>query len=158
MQETYDILMSQALRYLSYRFRSIKEVQIFLEKKTTEHAAVAHVLTRLQEMNYLNDLTFAEILVSSYKGKRAKGPLWLARKLTQYGVESSIIDSVLQQKVERIEEDIGAVIGKKIKLVAGLPVVQQKLKLVSYLHSRGFYGEKVYRLVDEYVQNTYNNK
>ena len=62
MQEKlYEKTLKRAFNLLSAKPRSIAELRKrLLEKDWAEEEIVARVLTRLQELNYLNDEQFAE--------------------------------------------------------------------------------------------------
>lgn len=154
MNPTYDSLMPKALNYLSFRPRSIKEVEIFLEKKTKDVDLIQRIILRLQEMNYLDDKKFAAWFVGSYHGKKAKGKQLLLQLLQKKGIQLEIISEILEDVSETAA--IGVLIEKKLKTVSHLPLLKQKQRLYLYLQSRGFFGEEAYRLVDEYTKKPYN--
>lgn len=64
----------RALKYLSFRSRSIKEMHDYLVKKGYEEADIVDTLKRLVEMKFLNDDDFARLFAESAqrKGKSKK--------------------------------------------------------------------------------------
>lgn len=82
-----------ALRFLSYRIRSRREVSDHLKRK--EHAEhIDEVLERLESERYLNDEDFAERWASM---RRAEGrsPHRIGSELLQKGIDREVIDRVL---------------------------------------------------------------
>ena len=63
-----------ALRYLSYRPRSELEVRNYLRQKGCEPQVSAAVIAKLRSLNYLDDLSFAQIWVRSRLESRGYGP------------------------------------------------------------------------------------
>ena len=156
MSRSYESLMASCLRYISYRPRSRYEITIYMEKRTDDQAVIARVLSRLEEMEYINDQSCADWFISSYRGKKAKGRRVIKEKLKQYGVPSEIIEETMRSLPPEDEESIKILIEKKAKLLRLVPPNEQKWKLMAYLERRGFSKGIIYRLVDEYVENTYN--
>ena len=90
-QSAYD----KALRYLSYRPRSIEETRRYLLGKELAAPIVASVIERLCQADYLDDRAFARYWLENRNRFKPRGPRALRYELWQKGVENRIIDAVL---------------------------------------------------------------
>jgi regulatory protein len=90
-QAAYD----RAVRFLSYRPRSVSEVRRYLRQEIEDEATVEAVLGKLVEQGYLNDAEFARYWVDSRAQFRPKGPRALRQELRQHGLENAEIDTAL---------------------------------------------------------------
>ena len=63
MSGEFDLLQAQdyALKLLSYRERSSKEIQVRMERKGFEKDVIEEVLRYLESQKYLDDRRFAEL-------------------------------------------------------------------------------------------------
>lgn len=153
-------LIQKGLTLISYRMRSQKEIQdrlkIFAEKHHIESSLIAPAVSRLMEMGYINELKFAQWIITSYTGKKAKGTRFLKNFLLKQGITQEIIDSVLPTNKDEEISQARSLIDKKMGVWKHLPSETKKNRIVSYLVRRGFSYDIVYRLVDEYTKSAYN--
>lgn len=92
---TFDYLTAKALRLLSYRPRSIREIKQRLAKTNADTKTVNRVIDNLINQNLLNDQEFAQWWVGQRVKFRPKGNRALQFELRQKGVSQDIIDEVL---------------------------------------------------------------
>jgi len=96
--------MEAAGAFLAVRQRSVAETNKRLLRLGYPEPLVEEVVTRLIEMNYLDDEEFARSWVESRDRARPRGSLGLRRELAVKGVPREIIDEVM---VERDESAAG---------------------------------------------------
>jgi regulatory protein len=94
LQRVYD----SALRFLSYRPRSEREVELRLRKKGYAPEQIATILERLRQRGYLDDLEFARFWVGNRQSFSPRGPRLLRSELRQKGVSQEVVDAVLQEQ------------------------------------------------------------
>ena len=92
--------MEAAGAFLAVRSRSVSETNKRLLQLGYPEPLVEHVVTRLIEMNYLDDEQFARAWVESRDRARPKGELGLRRELALKGVPREIVDSVMAEREE----------------------------------------------------------
>lgn len=92
---TFDYLTAKALRLLSYRPRSIKEIKKRLTKTNADTHTINRVIDNLINQNLLNDREFAHWWVDQRVKFRPRGNYALTQELVQKGLDREIIDSVL---------------------------------------------------------------
>ena len=96
MQTVYD----SAIRFLSYRPRSAREVELRLRKKGHPPEEIAAVMDRLQKRGYVNDEEFARFWVGNRMSFNPRGARLLKSELRQKGVAPQVIDAVLAEQSE----------------------------------------------------------
>ncbi len=96
--------MDAAAAFLGVRPRSVDETRKRLVHLGYPAALVATVIERLIEMDYLDDAAFARAWVESRDRAHPRGETALRRELALKGVQRSVIDEVL---VERLDETEG---------------------------------------------------
>jgi regulatory protein len=96
-QDTRQKAYDRAVRFLSYRPRSVAEVRRYLAKPEYGYSeeVVEATLTRLAEQGYLNDEEFARFWVENRQRFRPKGAQALRHELRQRGLESASIEDAL---------------------------------------------------------------
>ncbi|MCX7707546.1 MAG: RecX family transcriptional regulator [Anaerolineae bacterium] len=90
-QMAYD----RAVRYLSFRPRSVAEVRRYLAKTEEDPEVIAAVIGRLTENGYLDDSEFARFWVENRQRFRPKGTAALRQELRQHGLDSETIAAAL---------------------------------------------------------------
>src|SRR5437868_9013112 len=100
MQSVYD----GAVRFLSYRPRSAREVEMRLRKKGHSPEQIAAVMERLARQNYVDDTEFARFWVQNRMSFSPRGPRLLKSELRQKGVSPDVVDAVLAEQVETQQE------------------------------------------------------
>jgi len=126
----------RAVRYLSYRSRSVAEVTRYLRDKNYGDPVIDDTVTRLLEQNYLNDLEFARAWLRNRERFGPRGRQALRYELHQKGISDQIIDTVLADLDE--EELAWAAVENKLPRWQNLPEQEFKKKLIDFLNRRGF--------------------
>ncbi|MGT2716034.1 recombination regulator RecX [Streptococcus respiraculi] len=86
-----------ALYHLSFKQRTRKEIQLYLEKYEIEPAIIPHILTQLEADNWINDQKYVETFLYQNQLSGDKGPQVLKQKLSQKGIPISLIEEELQK-------------------------------------------------------------
>lgn len=125
-----------ALNFLSYRPRSRAEVARRLQKKGFSEAVSEAVTERLCRAKLLDDRAFAQYWISNREQFKPRGGRALRYELRQKGVDSSIIDPLL----EEVDEAEGAYLAavKRLARWKRVPLEVRRRKLGDHLRRRGF--------------------
>ena len=146
----YERLMQAGIWFVSYRPRSEKEIRGYLAKKLetyrmSDPTLIERVMTRLRELDYVNDDKFAAWWISQRQGHAPKGMRLISRELKEKGIE-------IDMRHAENETDLACrAVEKKMLRWRGLPLVEQKRKLYGFLGRRGFAPETIARVIDELV-------
>lgn len=90
-----EVAHERALNFLSYRPRSIEEVQRNLRDKQIGETAIEAVVDRLERAGLLNDEEFARFWVENREQFSPRGERALRYELRQKGISDSITNMVL---------------------------------------------------------------
>ncbi len=145
----YEKLLQAAIRFVSYRPRSEKEIRDFLKKKLKKWkvfgaAAVDKVIARLTELGYVDDAKFAAWWVEQRQTFNPKGKRLIAHELKAKGVGLDDVNIAVDE-VEAARQAVQ----KKLSLWEKLPSLEQKKKIYAFLGRRGFDGETIGSIIDE---------
>lgn len=86
-----------AIRYLSYRMRSTKEMQAYLREKDVAPKTIAEIITRLEKEKLLDDRAFAQAFVRDRVQQTSKGPRVMEKELYEKGISKEIVTEALKQ-------------------------------------------------------------
>lgn len=139
--------LNTAANVLQYRNRSKKALLERLLEKGIEEEHAQYAVTRLEELGYLNDETFACDLAESLKNRgygrrRVKEELW-RKKLEPHAVEAAL------EQFEADEDQLEAFIAKKL---GDTPPQPKDIKRVyDALIRRGFSWDEARQAMKKYL-------
>ena len=93
--ESFEKALNQALKFLSFRPRSEKEVNQFLSRKKTDEKTISKVINQLKEQKLLDDSEFAKWWIEQRQTFNVKSKFIIKHELLQKGVAREIIDDLL---------------------------------------------------------------
>lgn len=136
----YDQAYVSALKYISYKLRSLNEIRKYLEEEY-ESYVVKYVIERLMDENYVNDEIYSEALKNTMLNTSDKGPKLLEMELKKHKVDEDIIlrksaefnDLIDSERMNKIKD-------KEFKKYKGSKR-QFSLKLQEKLMNKGYYKE-----------------
>ncbi|MGH7829872.1 MAG: regulatory protein RecX [Candidatus Binatia bacterium] len=91
--------LKRALKFLSYRSRSVAEIRAKLTQCGFTHAITEAILQKLHSLNLLNDETFTRNWVRHRVADRGYGPLRIDRELRRKGISRSLIGQALKENL-----------------------------------------------------------
>ena len=140
--------MQLALRYLSYRPRSELEVANYLRQKGCAPQVSTAVIAKLRSLNYLDDLSFAQIWARSRIETRGYGPRRVEQELRLKGIDAGVIQEALQQSLQHTSEQESArkLLSKRFT-AAGLQDSKAQRRAVALLQRRGFSSNVIFDLL-----------
>lgn len=136
----------KALRYLSFRNRSVKELKTFLLGKGYDPEVVSHTLSRLEDVGLLDDRAFAKAWVEERVKAKGMGERLLEQELRQKGIKKEIIRAAVEG-LGAEEDRAHALAQARLARMKGLDKETAKRRLTGFLQRRGFSGETVYEVV-----------
>lgn len=86
-----------ALYHLSFKQRTRKEVQLYLEKYEIEASIIPQILDNLETDKWIDDQKYVETYLYQNQLSGDKGPQVLKQKLSQKGIPLSLIEEGLQE-------------------------------------------------------------
>ncbi len=143
-----------ALRYLSVRDRTEREVEIHLKGRGFSPKAIGEVMGNLKRWGYLDD---ARVALQWGKGRMHRsqwGPARLARELHGRGIPGELAEEVIRTLMGGQDETALArsAAVRYLKAHPGAEGSKAVRRLSGYLGRRGFSGEAIRRILREYAK------
>ncbi|MBM7097734.1 recombination regulator RecX [Bacillus sp. H-16] len=130
---------NRALYYLSFRMRTVKEMNDYLRDQEITDEEKDEILERLIGMNLLDDQSFADAYVRTKKNTQKKGPMKIKMELKEKGVADKHIDHALKQYTYAEQYDQAYELAKKKQRTYKSDSIQKiKQKLTQFLIQKGF--------------------
>lgn len=127
-----------ALKYLSIKMRSKKEVVEYLSKKDISNDNINGIIERLEKNNFINDRKYAEAYIKDQINLSNNGPYKIKNSLINLGVKEDIINELLSYIDSNIiKEKLTKLINKQLKIKKGSKNML-KIKLVNYFSNLGY--------------------
>lgn len=155
-ESQYGKLYTRALEYVFVRPRSRREMNDYLYRKTRDTRTktgdvkrgvskelTARVFDRLDEKGHLDDEKFARFWVENRNLRKGSSMRKIRSELQAKGVESGIIDKVLNESDRDDSSEIMKIIAKKAKRYP------DEQKLIAYLARQGFSYDDIKRALSD---------
>ncbi|HEY89165.1 MAG TPA: regulatory protein RecX [Thermoflexia bacterium] len=142
----------RALSYLSYRPRSLRELQCYLREREFSEPVVSQVLGHLQAVGLVDDLAFARYWIQNRGQFRPRGALALRQELCQKGIAESLIDTALEDYDELTVLRRAA--RKHARRLRQLPPEKFRQRLTQRLARRGFSYESIRDIVTDCIMQS----
>lgn len=139
--ETVNQIKNAAIRFLSQREHSQKELLRKLQQKGHEHEDCLGVLGELVELGLQSEQRFAEMIVRTRQQKQY-GELRIRAELAEHHLSEGIISTALEENPADYFQLCADVLDKKYPDGAAKDF-QTKMKQKRYLSTRGFTMEQI---------------
>ena len=151
-EEQLDAARNTVLRSLSMAPRSRYQLWQTLERKGTEPDIANAVLDRMTEVGLIDDHAFAAMLVRARRSEKGLARRALRQELTLKGIDSVIIDEVLEtitddQEYERAVE----LVQKKLRTMNSLTDEAKIRRLAGLLARKGYSSGVTFSIVRSLV-------
>ena len=140
-----------AFKLLSYRPRSIKEIEDRLKKKNYSSKVISEVIRNLKRLRFLNDKEFAQMWVENRIRTRPMGRYRLYQELIQKGIDRDLIEKTLSNYREEEEIKLARELAqRKLKRpYRNLDQVTAQRRLYGFLQRRGFSYDTIQEVLKE---------
>ena len=137
-----------ALRLLSRREHSRRELQAKLQLRAYEPQQIEQALDRLSEQDYLSDRRFAEAYAAERVAK-GFGELRIEAELRERGIDRAATSAALEPFAGRWESSLAELLRRKFG--ADAPADRQEWhKRARFVQSRGFRADSIRRVLGDY--------
>ena len=127
-----------ALRFLSFRRRTEKDVREKLQKKGFDEKAIKKTIAKLKDYDLINDLEFATAWVKERLAYKPRGKKLLQQELWKKGIKKEIIDKVIQELCHYEDKSALELLEKIKKRYKNLELQVAKRRMYGLLLRRGF--------------------
>lgn len=150
-EKDYSKAKDIALKFLSYKARSEKEVRDKLVSKEVESMTIDRVIEFLKRYDYINDEKFANSYVRERIRLKLEGRKKLVYDLRQKGIKQEIIDHVLDNTdIDEIDQAI-QLLEKKVHDKTELDI-KEKQRIYQFLLRKGFSYDIIKKAFDLYFK------
>lgn len=119
-----------ALKYITKKMRSQKEVQEFLQKKEYNKEEINRTINRLQKEKYIDDTAYQESFIHDKIALTLDGPLLIKRELAKLGItDTSRVDEI---PTKVWQERVAKIISRRQKSLHKESIHAFKQKLKNY--------------------------
>lgn len=139
LESEKQLAYTKALKLVSVRYKTQKEVEKYLYEKGYLPAVVYYVISKLLEYHYIDDERFVDSFIASHKSR--DGKLKIKQNLLQRGVKESIIVDALESEDFEQSDQILALAEKYMKSKENTK--ENYIKLLKYLINKGFEYEEI---------------
>ena len=131
----YDI----AIKYLSNRLRSIKEVREYLKKKEIDKEIIDEIINKLKSQKYLDDKIYAKAFINDQINFSNNGPYKIRKELENNGVYSNIVDECMEIYTSDLErEKLEKLVPKYINTIRNKSYTMMKNKVLNHFNDLGY--------------------
>ncbi len=144
-------LLDGAIKYISFRLRSTKEIYDYLKKKENDIDVINEVIRKLEELKYLDDDKFTKAYINDKIKFTSIGDYKMRMELQRLGVDSSIIEKRIEEiPSEILKERMKKIIDKDIRTNKKYSGLNLKNKIYNHLVSSGYSKEMVISILNNY--------
>ena len=133
-----SLLYEKALKYISYKPRTILEVTNHLKELSDDINSINQIIEKLIKLDFLNDTRYAYSYLES-SIRTGNGPIKISHELHNKGIEEKIIKDILLTYTTEQQIDVAYETATKyLKLITKYPVRKQKELISQKLIRSGF--------------------
>ena len=157
----FEMIYNSALKFLSYRPRSEKEVRDRLRIKNHEsgikdlNLLIDQVILKLKKYKFIDDTEFAKKWIENRTRFKPRGLRLIKLELKKKGISDEIIQTIIHNSEFIIQNDLEQakkLVEKKIERFRnkfGMTREKTYQKLGRYLASKGFDWDTIKKSIDE---------
>ena len=139
------------VKYISIRYRSIKEMKDYLLKKEYPSDIVDEAIQSLISNAYLDDDRFTKAYIKDKMAFTSKGDYKIRMELSSLGIDNSIIDNnILTIDNDILINKMKKIIDKDIKNNKKYNGSELRNKIYNHLINQGYSKEKVINVINTY--------
>jgi regulatory protein len=159
--DEFEKYRNNALRFLSFRPRSEKEVRENLVKKKAPPEVVERIILSLKEHKFINDNDFASWFIEQRLRFKPKSIRLITVELQQKGIKREIIEQAFIDLQKDDSRDVSSndldsaiqLVEKRIAKYKHLDKQDVYNKLGSYLARRGFGWDTIKKSIDDVLKD-----
>jgi regulatory protein len=142
-----------ALKLLSYRGRSEKELKERMTGKGFSNTIISSTIDRLRNLGFVNDVSLAESLKREATANRFFSRSGARRYMLNRGIPRDVIHTVCGQDREEDLQNAQRYIEKKFRLLKTFPPATVKRRLYAQLLRRGYSPETISTVLKKTLSN-----
>lgn len=149
MESEKQVAYTKALKLISTRYKTQREIEKYLYEKGYVPATVYYVIQKLNEYHYIDDERYIQSYIHSHKANNGK--LKIKQQLLAKGVSESLIDEALKNDDFEQNDEIIKLAEKYMKNKEYSKDVY--VKLFKYLMNKGFEFDEIKTALKDMSEN-----
>lgn len=149
MKDSLAKAKKYALKLLSYKNRSEKELKDRLNKKGFSESVASSTLKYLKEVGLINDFYLAKVLKEEALTRRLLSQNGAKRFLLNKGIPNDIIDTIFDKNEQTDINNARKIVDKKLKILKSQPPQIIKKRLYNLLLGKGYSYETIMKILKE---------
>lgn len=137
-QKSENEAKNVALKFLSFRRRTEREIKDKLKSKGFEEKTITKTVDKLKGYDLINDLEFAAAWVKERLAHKPRGKKLLKQELWKKGVQKDIIDQVIEELCQDEDKSASKLLQKIKKRYRNFEPEVARRRMLSLLLRRGF--------------------
>ncbi|MEW6571632.1 MAG: regulatory protein RecX [Nitrospirota bacterium] len=143
MTDSHAEARQYALKLLSYRSRSEKELRDRLKKKGIQEAVISSTIEHLRNLGLVNDVLLAEILMNDAINIKLLSQNGARQYVLSRGVPREITDAAFEKLDNMDIENARKIVARKLEALKDYPGKTVKRRLCNFLLRRGYSYETI---------------
>ncbi|HZQ29841.1 MAG TPA: regulatory protein RecX [Patescibacteria group bacterium] len=151
----FDRLYEKALKFLSFRPRSEKEIRDNLKKKKAPDSTVDLIIKKLRDQKFLNDKEFTKWWIEQRTIVKPTGVRIIRIELQRKGIDKEMMQEVLEDSSDIVHNELDMarnLVARKFKKYKGMERQEVYRKLGGFLSRRGFDYDTIKKAIDEILR------
>jgi regulatory protein len=136
----------QAIKYLSYRARTSKQIVDYLCKKGHSESVISSIISQLISRRWIDDKEYAMRFAEQSIFKKHKGQIWIKQMLLRKGIDVVIIQDVLENVDNQLVIDEAIAFASKKLSSSSIQKGNTVQKLYQSLMRRGYNHEVIHQV------------
>lgn len=138
-----------ALKLLSYKGRSEKELEERIRKKGYTKQVTSSAIRYLKDIGLINDMSLAETLKKETLDNRMLSQTGAKRYMLKRGIPRDVVDNALACDENTDAENAARLVDKKLRSLRNYPLETAKRRLYNLLARRGYSCETILKVLKE---------
>lgn len=142
-ENTYYDIYYKTVKYISKKLRSLKEVNLFLDKYEVNENSRKMIIDKLINIGLINDLAYAKAYINDRLFLSNDGPLKIKKSLLEHNIEESVIEELLEPLYGEFSKKLNKLISKKLKSNTKYGGYYLKQKITNEFSNLGYSYEMI---------------
>ena len=154
IETDYYEIYNKAVRFISRKLRSEKEVIIFLDKNSVSNSDKTKIIAKLKDIGLINDKAFASAYIQDRFNLSTDGPLKIINNLKSNNIDSEIIDEYINKiDYNDIYEKLSKLIIKRVNSNHNKSNYQLGKKIIGDMINLGYSKDMIVEIINNNLKN-----
>lgn len=149
MKDSHAKAKKYALKLISYKSRSEKELKDRLKRKGISESVICSTLEYLKEVGLVNDFYLAQVLKEEALTRRLLSQNGAKKFVLNRGIPKDIVDIIFNIDEQVDTDNARKIVDKKLKILKSQPPHVINRRLYNFLLRKGYSYETIMKILKE---------